>query len=74
MTYLPDFFSKQSGHHIGNFFSLLNSSTFINLVMPKNNLLNEVYLKTVNLFNPKDIFKIPQENLGKTATENYIKN
>ena len=41
--------------------------------MPKDNLLNEVYLKTMNLFNPKDIFKIPQENLGKTAIENYIK-
>ena len=28
----------------------------------------------LNVFHPQDIFKIPQENLVKTAIENYIKN
>ena len=62
------------GHHIGKFiFSLPNSSAFINLLTPKDNLLNEINPEIVNLFNPKDIFKIPYENLVKTAIENYIK-
>ena len=36
-------------------------------------MLNEINSGSVNLFNSKDIFKILQENLVKTAIENYIK-
>ena len=70
-VYLPDFFSKQLGHHIGKFlFSLPNSSTLKSLLAPLGNLSNEINPETIN---PKDIFKIPQENLVKTVIENYIK-
>ena len=54
-------------------FSLSNSSTLKNLLTPKDNMLNEINSETMNLFNPKDFFKIPPENLVKTATESYIK-
>ena len=37
-------------------------------------MLNDINPEAVKLFNAKDIFKIPQENLVKTAIENYIKN
>ena len=68
------FFSKQLGDHIGKFvFSLPNSNTLKSFLTPKDNLLNEVNSETVNLFNPKDIFKNATENLVKTAIENYIK-
>ena len=61
-VYLPDFFPKQLGNHLGKFvFS-----------HPKDIFLNEINPETLNVFNPKDIFKIPQENLVKTAIENYI--
>ena len=72
-VHLPDIFSKQLGHHIGKFvFSLPNSSAFINLLTPKGNLLNEINLESMNLFNPKDIFKIPQENLVKIAINGWL--
>ena len=36
-------------------------------------MLNEINSETVNLFNSKNIFKVLQENLVKTAIGNYIK-
>ena len=73
--YIYMIFSKQLGNHIGRFvFSLPYSNTLKNLLIPKDNLLNEINPETVNVFHPQDIFKIPQENLVKTAIENYIKN
>ena len=72
-VYLPDFFFKQLGHHIGTFvFSLPNSSNFKNLLTPKDSLINKINLESLNLFNSKDIFKISQENLVITAIENYM--
>ena len=73
-VYLPDFFSKQVGNHIGKFvFFLPISNTLKNLLTSKDNLLNEINPESANMFNPNDIFKIQQENLVKTAIEKYIK-
>lgn len=45
-VYLPYFFSKQLGNHIGKFvFSLPNSNFLKNLLTPKDNLLMKLILR-----------------------------
>ena len=75
--YFPDVFSEKLNFHIGGFvFSVPRNRKLIikikNSLTLKDNLLNEVNPKTDNLLS-KNIFKISQENLVKTAIENYKK-
>ena len=42
------------------------------LLTPADNLLSETIPEKINLFS-KNIFKLPQETLVKTAIDNYIK-
>ena len=70
---LPDFYSQNLGYHASGFvFTLPKNNHLQNLLTPKKNLLNERTHETINLFS-KNIFKIPQKNLVKTAIDNYIK-
>lgn len=60
------------GHHVTSLeFSLPNSEHLPNLIGPKDNLLNETTLE-LDVTN-KEIFKLSQELLIKTAIENHIK-
>ena len=60
------------GHHITFLeFWFPNSGDLQNLISPKDNLLNETTLE-LDVTN-KEIFKLSQELLIKTAIENHIK-
>ena len=69
---MPDFYSHDLTHHINGFvFTFPGGSHLQNLLTPKEHLLNETITETLNLFS-KDIFKLLQETLVKTAINNYI--
>ena len=71
-VYLPDFYYYDIDHHVARLaFTLPKSNHLQNLLTPKDNLLNETTPET-DLFS-SNVFKLPQEALVKTATENYIK-
>ena len=71
--YFSQFCSYDLTYHVGGFtFTLPKGSHFQNLLTPKDNLINETTPQKINLFS-KNIFKLPQETLVKTAINNYIK-
>ena len=56
------------GNHIGKFvFPLPNINTLKNSLKPKKNLLYEINPEAVTVFNPKDIFKIPEEKISQNV-------
>ena len=70
--YLPAAHTTGMGHHITFLeFWFPNSGDLQNLISPKDNLLNETTLE-LDVTN-KEIFKLSQELLIKTAIENHIK-
>ena len=72
-VYLPEFYSYDLTYHVGGFiFTLPKGDHLQNLLTPKDNLINEMTPEKINLFS-KNIFKISQETLVKTAIDNYIK-
>lgn len=61
------------GDHVEDLeFALPNSKHLQNLWTPKDKLINETSPEVVNVIS-KDIFKLPQELLVRTAIKNYIK-
>lgn len=61
------------GDHVEDLeFKLPNSKHLQNLWTPKDKLINETSPEVVNVIS-KDIFKLPQELLVRTAIKNYIK-
>lgn len=61
------------GDHVEDLEFMLPSSKYLqNLWTPKDKLINETSPEVVNAIS-KDIFKLPQELLVRTAIENYIK-
>ena len=72
-VYLPEFYSYDLTYHVGGFiFTLPKGDHLQNLLTLKDNLINEMTPEKINLFS-KNIFKISQETLVKTAIDNYIK-
>ena len=72
--YFPEFYSYDLTYHFDGFiFTLPKGNHLQNLLSPKDNLINETTPQKINLFS-KNIFKLPQETLIKTAINNYIKN
>ena len=70
--YFPEFYSYDLTYHVGSFiFTLPKANHLQNLLTPKENLINETTPLKINLFS-KNIFKLPQETLVKTAINNYI--
>ena len=50
-VYLPEFYSYDLTHHVGGFiFTLLKGNHLQNFLTPKDNLINETTLETINLF------------------------
>ena len=73
MFYLPEFYSYDLTYHVRGFiFTLTKSNDLQNFRTPKDNLINKMAPQKINLFS-KNIFKLPQETLVKTAINNYIK-
>ena len=71
--YLPDICYYNIGHHAAGFVIKLPKSNHLQkLLTPEDNLLSETNPEKINLFS-KNIFKLPQETLVKTAIDNYIK-
>ena len=68
-VYLPDFCYHDLTYLNGFIFTLPKSNHLQNLLTPKDNLLKETAPKTINFFS-KNIFKLPQETLIKTAIDN----
>ena len=62
-VYLPDF--RKSHREIC--FSSTNINTLKNSLKPKKNLLYEINPEAVTVFNPKDIFKIPEEKISQNV-------
>ena len=61
------------GDHVEDLEFMLPSSKYLqNLWTPKDKLINETSPEVVNAIS-KDIFKLPQELLVRTAVKNYIK-
>ena len=72
--YFPEVYSYDLTYHVGVFiFTLPKGNHLQNLLTPKDNLINKAAPQKINLF-LKNIFKLPQETLLKTAINNYIKN
>ena len=72
-VYLPEFYSYDLTYHVGGFiFTPPKGNHLQNFLTPKDNLINETTPETKNLFS-RNIFKLPQETLVKTAIDNYIK-
>ena len=72
-VYLPEFYSYDLTYHVVGFiFTLPKGNHLHNFLTPKDNLINETTPETIKLFS-KNIFKILQETLIKTAIDNYIK-
>ena len=72
--YFPEFYSYDVTYHVGGFiFTLPKGNHVQNLLTPKANLINKTTPQKTNLFS-KNIFKLLQETLIKTAINNYIKN
>ena len=60
-VYLPEFYSYDLTHHVGGFiFILLKGNHLQNFLTPKNNLINETTLETINLFF-KNILSSPKK-------------
>ena len=71
--YLPPAHTAGMSHHITSLeFSFPNSGHLQNLIIPRDNLLNET-TPEVAAATSKEICKLSQELLIKTAIENYIK-
>ena len=69
-VYLPEFYSYDLTYHVGGFiFTLPKGNHIQNFLTPKDNLISETNPETINLFS-KNIFKLPQETLVKTAINN----
>ena len=65
--YLPEFYSCDLTYHVGGFiFTLPKDNHLQNLLTPKNKLINETAPQKICLLS-KNIFKLPQEALVKTA-------
>ena len=71
--YMSSGYAVGMGNHVTFLeFRFPNSSHLQNLVIPKDNLLKETSPEMMAVTN-KEIFKLPQELLIKTAIESYIK-
>ena len=71
--YLPEVYSYDLTYHVGGFlFTVPKGNHLQNLLTPKDNLINETTPQKINFFS-KNVFKLPQETLVKTAINNYIK-
>ena len=71
--YMSSGYTVGMGNHVTFLkFSFPNSGHLQNLVSPMDNLFNKTATEVMAAAN-KEIFKLPQELLIKTAIENYIK-